>query len=393
MNFFLSFPDFNIRSTPLLILVVQGLIFVGLLFARYLKKKNKSDLFLGLILLIICYEQTCYTVGFMGWYNVFRNTKINYFLIPMGFAIAPLIYFYVKSITTSNFKFRKKDWWHFVPIFLMIIFRFSIYFYDSLQPGFNDTQNGILKLSVDEPIVSPIYMFLSFAQMLLYLAFTFQLFYNYRRKIKQYFSNTYKLELNWILSFLIAFSVLFLYSSLQSVIGSLVVDLNYEQRWWLNIFMAIVVLFVGIKGYFTDTTKLNKLSFTFSPNPESIPQIKENDTEISKEEIRKVSNYMDTEKPYLNPDLNLSDLANLLEMNRAQLSQVINTGFHKNFNDFINEYRVNTFKEKLNLGEHHQLSLLGIAYDCGFNSKATFNRVFKKITLISPTEFLNSISK
>jgi hypothetical protein len=79
--------------------------------------------------------------------------------------------------------------------------------------------------------------------MLLYLAFTFQLFYNYRKRITAYFSNTYKLELNWILSFLIAFTALFLYSSLQDIIGSLIIELNYEQRWWLNIFMAIVVLF------------------------------------------------------------------------------------------------------------------------------------------------------
>ena len=112
---FLSFPDFNIYSTPLLILVVQGLVFVGLLFARYIKKKNISDLFLALILLIVCYQQTCYTVGFMGWYNVFRNTKINYFLIPLGIAIAPLIYFYVKAITTSNFTFKKKNFIHFIP--------------------------------------------------------------------------------------------------------------------------------------------------------------------------------------------------------------------------------------------------------------------------------------
>jgi len=387
---FLSFPDFNIHSTPLLILVLQGLIFVGLLFGRYFKKRNISDLFLGLILFIICYEQICYTVGFMGWYNVFRNTKINYFLIPMGFAIAPLIYFYVKSLTTSNFSFKKKHWWHFVPAFLMISFRLGIYVYDSLQPGFNDTQNGILKLAVDEPIVSPLYMFLSFAQMLLYLAFTFQLFYNYRTKIKQYFSNTYKLELNWILSFLIVFSALFLYSSLQSVIGSLIIDLNYEQRWWLNIFMALVVLFVGIKGYFTNTTKLNKLSFSFSPNPESIPQVESNENSISKKEVNVVAEYMKDERPYLNPDLNLSDLANELQMNRAQLSQIINSGFQKNFNDFINEYRVNTFKEKINSGEHKQLSLLGLAFDSGFNSKATFNRVFKKLTQTSPSEYLQT---
>jgi len=390
---FLSFPDFNIYSTPLLILVVQGLVFVGLLFARYIKKKNISDLFLALILLIVCYQQTCYTVGFMGWYNVFRNTKINYFLIPLGIAIAPLIYFYVKAITTSNFTFKKKDFIHFIPAITLILYRFSIYFYDSLQPGFNDTQNGILKLSVDEPIVLPLLVFVSFAQMLLYLAFTFQLFYNYRKRIKAYFSNTYKLELNWILSFLIAFTALFLYSSLQDIIGSLIIELNYEQRWWLNIFMAIVVLFVGIKGYFTDTTKLNKLSFSFSPNPESIPQVKKEEEKVSAEDIEKLKSHMELEKPYLNPDLNLSDLSDELQINRAELSKIINSGFNKNFNDFINEYRVNTFKEKLNLGEHKQLSLLGIAYDCGFNSKATFNRVFKKITQISPTEFLNSITK
>jgi AraC-like DNA-binding protein len=389
----LSFPDFNIYSTPLLILVFQGLIFVGLLFARYFKKKNISDLFLALILLVICYQQTCYTVGFMGWYNVFRNTKINYFLIPMGLGIAPLIYFYVKSITTSNFKFKKKDWIHFIPIIVLITYRFSIYTYDSIQPGFNDTQNGILKLALDEPFILPLLVFVSFAQMLLYLAFTFQLFYNYRKRIQEYFSNTYKLELNWILSFLIAFTALFLYSSLQDIVGSLIIELNYQQRWWLNLFMALVVLFVGIKGYFTDTTKLNKLSFSFSPNPESIPQVKEDTNEVSKIDVERVSKFMEIQKPYLNPDLNLSDLANLLQMNRAELSKIINTGFNKNFNDFINEFRVNTFKEKLKLGAHKQLSLLGIAYDCGFNSKATFNRVFKKITHTSPSEFLNSQTK
>ena len=124
--------------------------------------------------------------------------------------------------------------------------------------------------------------------MLLYLAFTFQLFYNYRKRITAYFSNTYKLELNWILSFLIAFTALFLYSSLQDIIGSLIIELNYEQRWWLNIFMAIVVLFLGIKGYFTDTKKLNKLSFSFSPNPENIPQVKKEEENFSSEEIEEI---------------------------------------------------------------------------------------------------------
>lgn len=386
-----SFPSFNDHSLPLLILVSQGMIFVFLLFAKFIQKRNPSHFLLALILLLVCYHQICYTVGYMGWYDTFRNTKINYWLIPIGLALAPMIYFYVKSITISKFTFKGNDWWHFAGAFALIGFRTFIYIYDWMQPGFHETQNGILKESVDELIVQPILVFLEFAAMLLYLAFTFQLFYNYRNKIKQYFSNTYKLELNWVLAFLVSFSLLFLYGAIQTVIDALIIPLSYDDQWYFNILMALITLFVGITGYFTDTTKLKKLKFTFTPNPESIPQA-DRSADIPQQEIARVETYMKEEKPYLNPELNLSDLADALEMTRAQLSQVINSGFDKNFNDFVNGFRVAEFKEHLNKGKHKQLSLLGIAYDCGFNSKATFNRVFKKLTHTSPTEFLNSMS-
>lgn len=388
---YFAFPDFNLYSTPLLVLVLQGVLFAILLFAKYLKHRNPSHLILVLILLLVCYQQICYTVGFMGWYNEFRTTKINYWLMPISLALAPLLFFYVKSVTMSRFVFRKKDFLHFGLAFMLIGFRVFIYIYDSLQPGFHETQNGVLKIAADEAIVQPILVFLDFAVMLLYLAFTFQLFFNYRKKIQQYFSNTYKLELNWVLSFLIAFSVLFLYGTIQTLINIAITELSYTQEWWFNILMAIVTLYIGIRGYFTDTNKLNKLEFSFTPSPISIPQSDDKQV-VSKLEIDMVSAFMKDEKPYLNPDLNLSELADDLKMNRGQLSQVINSGFGQNFNDFVNNYRVNAIKEKLNEGSHKQLSLLGIAYDCGFNSKATFNRVFKKLTQTSPTEYLSTLS-
>lgn len=387
------FPSFNIHSTPLLILVIQALVLVALLLKRYGQKKNTSDAILSILLIVVSYTQICYTVGFMGWYDAFRNTKINYFLIPAGTAIAPLIYLYVKSITKSNFKFLKKYWWHFAIPISLVIYRLSIFTYDALQPGFNETQNGVLKIALDEPIVQPILSVLGFSIMLLYLAFTIQLFYNYRQKIKQYFSNIFKLELNWIRDFLIVFTVLFLYSSIQDFIGSVIIDLGYDQRWWLNLLMAICAIYIGVKGYFTDTTKLNKLDFSFSPKQISIPeQTTEVKKDISDTAIEKIVALMETEKPYLNPDLNLSELAKQANLTRAQLSEIINTGFKMNFNDFVNSYRVNAFKSMLKQGKHEQLSLLGIAYECGFNSKATFNRVFKKLTNFSPTQYLQSQS-
>ena len=169
-------------------------------------------------------------------------------------------------------------------------------------------------------------------------------------------------------------------------------DLGYEQRWWLNLLTAIVTLYVGIKGYFTDTTKLNKLDFTFSPKSIAIPDgsdLSEQRT-FSDADISLVRKLMEDEKAYLNPELNLSDLAKMAKMTRGQLSEVINSGFGKNFNDFVNEYRVKAFKNMLKEDKHKHLSLLGIAQECGFNSKATFNRVFKKLTSYSPTEYLKT---
>jgi len=328
----------------------------------------------------------------MGWYDSFRTTKINYFLINIGIALAPLIYFYVKSITTSNFKFKKVYWWHFAFAFTFIVYRLSIFTYDALQSGFSQTQNGYLKINLDEAFVLPTMSYVSAPFMLLYLAFTFQLFYNYRKRIIQYFSNTFRLELNWILSFLILFSLSFLYDTIQDIIGEFVMDLGYNQRWWLNLFVAIITLYVGIKGYFTDTTKLNKLDFSFSPKIVGIPEEKENNPSktISEESILLIKQLMETEKPYLNPDLNLSDLAKQADLTRGQLSEIINSGFNKNFNDFVNGYRVEAIKSMLKENKQDQLSLLGIALECGFNSKATFNRVFKKLTNFSPTQYLQS---
>ncbi|WP_232827488.1 helix-turn-helix domain-containing protein [Winogradskyella aurantiaca] len=298
----------------------------------------------------------------------------------------------MKSITQSNFSFKKKYFWFFVPTFLVVLYRLSIFTYDALQPGFHETQNGVLKIDLDERYAQSIMWYFETPWMLLFLAFTFQLFFDYRKKIKNYFSNTYKLELNWILSFLILFALSFVYGTVQDIISELYTELHYVQRWWLNLFMALITLYVGIRGYFTDTTKLNKLDFSFSPNANAIPDTDNtiNNNPVNVSDINTVRSLMEDDKAYLNPELNLQDLAKMAQMTRAQLSGVINSGFHQNFNDFVNSYRVNAFKEMLKNNKQEQLSLVGIAHECGFNSKATFNRVFKKITNYSPSEYLKS---
>ena len=100
---------------------------------------------------------------------------------------------------------------------------------------------------------------------------------------------------------------------------------------------------------------------------------------------------METEKPFLDSQLTLSVLARQIGVNTTVLSYVINSGFEVNFNDFVNRYRIAEVKSRLDDGAAEKDNLLGIALDAGFNSKATFNRAFKKFTGVSPKEFAESV--
>ena len=99
---------------------------------------------------------------------------------------------------------------------------------------------------------------------------------------------------------------------------------------------------------------------------------------------------MEKEKPYLNADLSLPLLATKLQIPPHILSRLINEKFKLNFFDFINSYRVEEVKTKLNSSKFDSLSLLGIALESGFNSKSAFNRVFKKFTGLTPSEYKKS---
>ncbi len=100
---------------------------------------------------------------------------------------------------------------------------------------------------------------------------------------------------------------------------------------------------------------------------------------------------MDSNKPYLKSDLKISELADSLTVPYYQLSQLINDEFLVNFYDFINKYRVEEAK-KLLIEDTRNYKILAIAYEVGFNSKATFNRVFKKFTDLTPSEFKEKFS-
>ncbi len=328
----------------------------------------------------------------MDWYDTYRNTKINYFLVNMEMLMAPLIYFYVKSALTPNFKLQKKHIKHFIPWVIFFVLKMGILIYDAQQPGFADSQNGYLVVNFEWPYLNRIVSVFSTAQMLLYLAFSFQLFYNYKRDIQQFFSNTAKKELNWIRNFLFIYSFIFLYGICQIFIEEFIVEMSWTQRWWIQFFSALALLYFGVKGYFTD---FDFLSIFEKPKSGFEPKLSVANADGVSEKVetgkKAINTLFQEEKIFLDPELNLTQLSEKTELNRAEVSEIINLGFGKNFNDFVNQFRIEEFKRRLGGGDHQQFSLVGLAFECGFNSKATFNRVFKKEVKLTPTEYLNTL--
>jgi AraC-like DNA-binding protein len=135
-----------------------------------------------------------------------------------------------------------------------------------------------------------------------------------------------------------------------------------------------------------------------SPTEPVLPTKKEaNKKPLDEAEIsewkEKLQRTMNENRLYENPRLTLTDVAQELLTNTKFVSTIVNQGFQMNFNDYVNQFRVEAVKQRLKEGEHISKTLLGVALDCGFNSKATFNRAFKKNTSISPQEYLNTLTK
>ena len=96
---------------------------------------------------------------------------------------------------------------------------------------------------------------------------------------------------------------------------------------------------------------------------------------------------MQSGKPFLDPNLTLAQLSDALEIPSHYLSQVINEVFGLNFFNFVNGYRVEEVKLRILNPKYDSFPVLGIALECGFNSKTAFNRIFKNMTGLTPTEY------
>ena len=102
---------------------------------------------------------------------------------------------------------------------------------------------------------------------------------------------------------------------------------------------------------------------------------------------------MKRDRLFLDASLKLSHIVKHTGSSQKVISTVLNQHLGKSFNEYVNEFRVNEFKTRLLNPKYRHLTITGIAFDCGFNSQATFQRTFKSVTKLSPSEFREANSK
>ncbi len=384
--------NFNIYSSLLLPAFIQGVLFAGLLFYRGWKEEKLSDKLLGVLLLLNAFKIASWMLGFAGWYETHNGFTSFMFYFPFNniLLMGPLLYFYFLSLTNTGFKFEKKHWKHFVLPALWVLLiagklliDFMLY---SPFPDTEDTQYGTKGpfAELDKSIWAGI---ISYAIFFYYLVITIKAFRNYQKYVIQNFSATEEIRFYWLRNILYAISAGVIAIFLFTIIAFLKKGgTSYIFNWYAYLFLGAVTYYLSIEGYFAKPKEVKKLHF-------NEPAISVVEKEVLPEVERwkeKLLEYMEKNKPYLESELTLSTLSDQMKTNTSLLSKVINDGTGRNFNDFINFYRVEEVISKLKAGEQKSQTLLGIAYDAGFNSKATFNRSFKKITGTSPKDWLEN---
>jgi AraC-like DNA-binding protein len=297
--------------------------------------------------------------------------------IPLVFG--PLLYLYTRSVLEKRSGFR---WVHFVP-FLVFFLMTEIYYV--FQP--RATQELLLQNALAHRFhwsisISSSIIFLHFS---LYIAFSLDLIARHKKAATQHFSNPGQTSLSWLYTMLVFFMILMIGTTLNGLLAGTPLTNHYLLTFGMIILaMLIFVNRVLLKALNTPYFFAFEEGEPKAAESSALPLAENKENAVMAQRIRQ---FMQTEKPWLNPDLSLEELASGIGQKPKMLSLVINETLGQNFFDFINHYRIEEAKRLLTNPVDKKITVSEVLYAVGFNSKSSFNTLFKKYTGLTPTEF------
>jgi len=309
---------------------------------------------------------------------------------PFILLVGPLLWLYIESLTNQKFRLKGTHLLHTIPFLLVAILLCVRMFFlpDSVKIEMDQSEE------FKKDFIFPMVVTMIALSNVGYSVCGLFLIKSYRKRIKTYFSDIDELDLSW-LRFLLLSALIFLASiSLLYIVDSMLKLFTYELLQVIG--FSIASVFVMVLGFFGLRQGSLFSVQTIRFDMDKAASIPIQDANLKKDEedfVHKLLSHMKEQKPYINPDITIAKLSDELGVSPEYLSGILNGRLSMNFFDFINHHRIEEFKELCKNPKNQNFTLISLAYDCGFNSKATFNRVFKKNVGVTPSEYFQGVSK
>lgn len=369
--------QFDIWAVFLIIGVFQGLFITPLL----LRKKTTAGRWLTLLvhtLTLLLLNELALNVRFYRIWPHFLG-----FSFPLMYLIGPIYFFYIKSLLFKQFKTRWVHLLHLIPFLLMVVYQLPFYATSRIEK-INRLDASLSATEYDVSISFIIPIALHVVQTLFYLILA-------NRELRKVNSTANEQNLKfkkWLQGFTLVFGVYWFMNFLWMLYLTLA-NSFFKEVDYINVLMnAVVVNLLAYMAVYHNREFSQYLLALFSEKYKKSSL----SSQQSKGLLRRVISLMETEKLYLDPEFKISEIANRLSTSTNIISQVLNQETNKNFYEFVNEYRIAEAMKRLSDPKFSHITILGVAMDSGFSNKNTFNRLFKKHTGLTPTQFIRNMA-
>ncbi|TAL39857.1 MAG: helix-turn-helix domain-containing protein [Spirochaetes bacterium] len=360
---------------------------VLLIFILFVMDKNrKANIFFAAFLFIT--SSNFFILYLHKLDNQIPTYILASFAIPGISILGALIYQYVLFIAGLLEKFELKH------LLKYIIFFVSLGIFIIAAQYFNWTYFEIPQFR----IIVLIIISAGFLNSIIYIIYTIVLLKRYHNKIENYYSDLEKMSLNWLMK-ITSFSFLALILwCIEFLSSQLWINAKNSMIFAMNMIMQIIIFItayhlINQPEIFRKNIEIGQAVEGPDNSSESEKYSRQNiDEKMQDEYLEKLIRYMNDNKPYLEESITIKDLAEKVQIPAHHLSIVINSRLNKNFYTFINEYRIKEATAILDDPENSDVSIITIVFRTGFNSKSTFNSVFKKITGQTPSKYRDRIN-
>lgn len=352
------------------------------------REKQGSDYVLLAWLLTISFKMMILLISVE--HGEFFDNQFSIGLIPLTFG--PFLFLYTKYLLYRRFFFKSKDFIHFVPFIIFTVLYFAV-FKDVIV--FDD---HLVFLKDGYTFVRLLYAVTFLGSVSYYTFLTLMILNRHRKQLQDrfsYFSESN--ELNWLYILTAIFSLTYLLYFSLGAYNVLVKEPYFDIAYTSDIFLTILafsVSYFGIKQPYLFKVVPEEREDVISPSKEDEFKEKYKNSNLSDEQKVEYTShifaFMEAERPFMNAELTVQDLSKQLNISRHHLTEILNNDIGKNFFTFINEYRVAEVKRRLLDKKFEHLTIVAIAFESGFNSKSTFNSIFKQNTGMTPSQWKNS---